>query len=471
MGQAKVICLEFNELSPVLMDKFIEQGRLPNFQKLRDQSFRYITDAEAVAPNLEPWIQWVTVHSGLSWQEHGILVLGDGHKKDFPRVWDLVAEQGHKVWICGSMNASFRRPITGFILPDPWSVGVVPYPDGEFDAYVNFVRTYVQEHTREKAPVTKSDQLRFLQFMTTHGMGQATIASILKQLMSERGGRNRWKRAVILDRLQWDIFAYYWNRHQPKYSTFFINSTAHFQHVYWRNMEPDLFASRPDAEEQAEYENAILYGYEKMDEIVGRCLALADADTTVVFATALSQQPCLKYEERGGKTFYRPVEPEAFLRFAGITNHREFAPVMSEEFRLYFASPAEAEEGVRKLRAVTYQGKPAFLAQAEGSDVIAGCCVMEEVPAHAALTNHAGEQAAFAQQLYHAKVVKSGMHHPDGIFWIGTPEGRRSAGRVAGAPERISLRRVAPTLLELMGMKPLDYMAEGLLTPEKLTAR
>ena len=34
---------------------------------------------------------------------------------------------------------------------------------------------------------------------------------------------------------------------------------------------------------------------------------LAGDDTTLVFLTALSQQPCLKYEDIGGKTMYRPA--------------------------------------------------------------------------------------------------------------------------------------------------------------------
>jgi len=75
-----MIVLEFNELSPALMETFIDQGYLPNFKRLRDESSVFTTDAEEVAPNLDPWIQWVTVHSGLSYDEHGIFHLGDGDK-------------------------------------------------------------------------------------------------------------------------------------------------------------------------------------------------------------------------------------------------------------------------------------------------------------------------------------------------------------------------------------------------------
>jgi hypothetical protein len=34
----KVILLEFNELTPSLMNKFIDDGRLPNFKKFQSES-------------------------------------------------------------------------------------------------------------------------------------------------------------------------------------------------------------------------------------------------------------------------------------------------------------------------------------------------------------------------------------------------------------------------------------------------
>ena len=63
--------------------------------------------------------------------------------------------------------------------------------------------------------------------------------------------------------------------------------------------------------------------------------------------------------------------------------------------------------------------------------------------------------------------MKSGMHHPDGMLWIARPEGRSEP---AAAPERVSLRRVAPTLLELMEMTPPVQMLEGLPVAKKLAA-
>jgi hypothetical protein len=135
--------------------------------------------------------------------------------------------------------------------------------------------------------------------MVSHGLSTPTIRAIVQQLIRERRGKSRWKRAVLLDKLQWDVFRHYYEKLRPALATYFLNSTAHLQHMYWRNMDPEAFRIQPTAAEQAEYGNAILYGYQEMDDILGRFLQLADERTTLVLCTALSQQPCLIHEDKG----------------------------------------------------------------------------------------------------------------------------------------------------------------------------
>jgi hypothetical protein len=458
MLDPSVILLEFNELSPALMTRFIDDGQLPNFQRLAEQSFTYVTDAEERAPNLEPWIQWVTVHTGLSYTEHGVFDLDDGHKLQAPRLWDLASAAGKRVWVCGSMNIGYRPPIRGMVLPDPWSSGVSPFPS-ELQAYYDFVQRHVQEYTRDDVPLTKSDYVRFLAFMATHGLSMMTIRAIARQLFAERSGRLRWRRATILDRLQWDVFRWYYVKTRPHLSTFFLNSTAHFQHTYWRNMDPEPFSVKPVAEEQREYDSAVLSGYQAMDHLVGECLRLADAATTIVFASALGQQPCLLYEAIGGKAFYKPREPERFLAFAGITQPHRYSPVMSEQFHVYFDSETDAREAVARLTALRVNGRPFMDARVAGVEVFAGCNVFETVD-HSATVDIPGTapSARFLDLFYKVDVKKSGMHHPDGLLWIRTPPGTHMA-----RSDKVPLRSVAPTILSLLNIpRPAAMTADPL---------
>jgi len=445
--QKPVILLEFNELCPSLIHRFMGQGKLPNFQRMYLESQVYLTDAEEKAPNLEPWIQWTTVHSGLSFREHGVFHLGDGANLNAKCIWDLLSDAGYKVWICGSMNIKYDPSTRGWLLPDPWTTGVQPNPP-ELDAYYRFVQRNVQEHSNEKVPLHARDYASFLSFMARNGLSMGTLNSIMKQLLSERGGKNRWKRAVILDKLQFDVFRAHYQRERPDFSTFFLNSTAHFQHVHWRNMEPGLFEVQPGAEEQAEYEDAILFGYQEMDRLVGKFLDLAGKEATLIFSTALSQQPCLIYEEKGGKILHRPRDFAKLLQFAGVTAPHRISPVMAEEFHVYFDNERDAEEGLRKLSALRVDNRGALTLERNGADVFGGCRIFTKIPEDATLSiPDTATAKPFFEVFYQIEGMKSGMHHPDGILWIRSPERKHAAHS-----EKVSLLSIAPTILDMFAV-------------------
>jgi len=450
-----VLMLEFNELSPTLIQQFMKQGHLPNFKRLHDESHVYVTDAQEQQDALEPWIQWVTVHTGLSYDEHGVFYLGDGPKCTKPRLWDILSQHGLKNWICGSMNLRYDKDFNGLVLPDPWTVGAQPFPLDEFGPYLHFVRVNVQEHTNESVPLSRADYVAFLRYMLAHGLSAGTIAYLVRQLATERiTGKFRWRRAILLDRLQWDVFRWFFKRERPDFSTFFLNSTAHFQHLHWRNMDPDAFQVKPSDAEQAEYEDAILYGYKQMDQIIGKALDLAGDTHTVIFASALGQQPCLKYEEQGGKVFYRPRDFAAFTSWAGLGMPHEIQPVMSEEFHLIFQGEADAVAAEQQLATVTVDGRPGMRVHRTGNEIMAGCGIFDRLEGDPVIGARGRASRPFSELFYLADGLKSGMHHPDGILWIRGAERRHHAHN-----GRIPLRDVAPTILGLFGVDAAEWMS------------
>jgi Type I phosphodiesterase / nucleotide pyrophosphatase len=452
-----VIVLEFNELVPALVDRFIGEGKLPHFERLRDESMVAVTDAEEEPPALEPWIQWVTVHTGLRFDEHKVFNLDEGAKLPAPRIWDLASQAGRPVWICGSMNVGVQsEDIDGLILPDPWSSAAKSLPSGLFDPYLNFIRAYVHEYTAERPPVGWAERMRFARFMLTNGLSLKTVSDTLRQLATERRTQNKWRRAVILDRLQWDVFRKFYRKKRPALATFFLNSTAHYQHYYWRDMEPHAFAVQSDEETQRKYADAILYGYQKMDEIIGEAFDLADAETSIVLCTALSQQPMLTHEETGGKQMFKPVNHAALLTFAGITEPYEYAPVMAQQFHLVFATEAGAKDAEHKIAALHLDGVSDFmLARRDGARLLSGCSAEAWPAADARVASGAtSETIAFNDLFYPLESVRSGMHHPEGILWIRTPD---RAHRIVD--RKVSLTEIAPTLLELADVRTAHQFA------------
>jgi len=442
-----VIVLEFNELSPVLMRRFIDAGHLPNFRRLHDEAEVWITDAGERPPFLEPWIQWITVHSGQPYAEHGVFNLDEGHRTSAPRIWDVLSAEGSESWICGSMNVSAAPGFRGWLLPDPWSTHVRPRPDALLP-YFDFVRRHVLEYTNAEVPVTNGDRVRFVAFMARHGLSASTAWSIVRQLAEERRDpQARWRRAVLLDRLQFDLFRWHWRCARPAFSTFFLNSTAHFQHFYWRNLEPERFAVRPGEDEQRAHADAVLFGYRQMDRLVGESLEMVDDDTTVVLCTALSQQPCLTYEEMGGKVIYRPRDFERLLAFAGVTAPHRVAPVMAEEFHVFLDGDVAAIEIERQLAVLRVGDRPALVIRRDGASLFCGCKIHGALGKDPTVSGPQGSVPFFGL-FYQVEGVKSGMHHPEGLLWIRTPERIHASQR-----EPLPLTEVFGKLLGLLGVR------------------
>lgn len=447
MAVRPLILLEFNELCPSLMDTFIQQGLLPNFARLRGEADTYVTDAGEDPPNLNPWIQWVTLHSGQTFAQHGVFHLGDAASRKVRMLWDDVSAAGHEAWICGSMNIAVQPGFRGSVLPDPWDAATAASPR-KLDNYMKLVRAYVSEHTSGKRPVTLGTISHFLWFMLRNGLSFGTVWRIARQLLDERSHDSSWKRASILDLLQFDVFRSVYRRNKPLLSTLFFNSTAHYQHAFWRNMRPDLFTIKPSAKEQESKANAVLFGYQSMDRLLGEVFKMASRDTVIAFATALSQQPCLSWENDGGKTFYKPHAMDKALQFSGIDPSTcRIEPVMSEQFHLRFADDAAAASAKALLDAVKLDtGVPVFGSRLEGHSVFMGCRIFGDLPSGVRVTAGTRE-CGFNDLFYQIEAIKSGMHHRDGMLWIRSPEvlGHAHEGKMP-------LTHVLPMLMDKMGL-------------------
>jgi hypothetical protein len=413
----RLILLELNELCPHLVDRFIDEGALPNFKRLRDASETFITHTNDEV--LEPWIQWVTVHTGVPFSEHGIKDLDEAEKVTHNTFWDGLAEEN--VLLMSPMNVKFRRRNQSVFMPDPWAASQAP--SVELEPFYNFVRAAVNSHARTDRLDFKV-AVRALRFLLAHGPRLNTLAAAFGQLFVERLGRRdaKWRRATILDRLLWDVFAHFWRGpRQPRVGIFFSNATAHYQHKYWSHYDPSLFSLKPNAAEVETYGNVIRFGYQAHDRLIGKALALAGADTAIALCTALSQQPMLDYEVRGGKQMFLVKDFAALQTALGMRAAARPEALMAEEAWLHFATEADGAEGYRKISsASTGDGRALFkLRGFDGKSFIIGCAVFaREVDAHTTIVNAAGASLPFHEYFLPMETVTTAKHHPDGLFWI-----------------------------------------------------
>ncbi len=444
----KLIFAEFNELCPPLLDRWMASGDLPNFRRLHDRSTVFTTQADVTdSANLEPWIQWYSLHTGLAFDQHGVFHLTEGAKARHEDLWHIAHDAGRRVGSFASMNTrAFDFGDGSFYAADPWCEDGNASPR-DLNVYNRFVSAQVREYSNPDQRLSLRDIAAFGWFMARHGLRAGTVGGIAAQLATERFRDKRlsWRRAALLDRLQFDVFRHFQRRARPDFSTFFINSTAHLQHSYWRQFDPAPFTAKPDADDRAVHGDAMFFGYRAMDALLGDFVALADeTGATLMFMTALSQQPYLQAETSGGKHFYRLRDVEAFFRafdlpFAAID------PTMTHQYMVGFATDAHRTAVRETLGAFCMDdGRALFDFNDRTSDgLYFSCNVFTPVGADATVVTPDGTTRAFADLLYKIDATKSGRHHPDGALWIAG-----GAHRTIAQP--VSILDVFPTALDMM---------------------
>lgn len=443
----RLLLLEFNELCPSLIERFMAEGALPNFKRLRERSRAFITHTNESV--LEPWIQWVTVHTGVPMDEHGIFDLDEAAKLQHEVFWDPV--KSDNVLLMCPMNVRFNRNDGSIFMPDPWAAS--QKPSREIEPFYRFVRSAVNTHARSSG-FEKKVALDAIRYLATHGMSLGTFFTLVRQLVEERIGSQdvKWRRATMLDKLCWDVFSYFWrSERRPRVGVFFSNATAHYQHKYWRHHDPDAFSLKPDPTELRNYSKAIRYGYQGLDDIVGKAMTIAGSDTAIVLCTAISQQPMLDYEARGGKAMFVPKDYNALLGVLGAPANARVEQIMAEESRLHFTSPADAERAQAILsEAKTSDGHTLFKMRGfDGLSFIIGCGVFtSEVTPETRIKTASGQPASFLQHFVAMPTTTSAKHHPDGVLWVAAPKGKPNV-----EAEHIPLTQVRTQFDEILALR------------------
>jgi len=402
--QPKLILLELNEINFEYIERYIERGRLPHFRRLiRDHGYTR-TVSEQRYEELEPWIQWVTAHTGLTLAEHGVFRLGDIVETDIPQIWErLEQEHGLTVGAVCPMNAANRLKSPAFFVPAPWTD--TP-PSGPY--LLRRLSEAIAHAVNENA--TSQLHLKSLVFLFMGWCAYANPAAWSHYIgLAASARRAPWRKALFLDSLLADVFIRQWRKTQPDFSSLFLNAGAHIQHHYmFSSACYDGPLRNPHWYISGDHD-PVLEIYEAYDQILARLLKLPEQPRLLI-ATGLHQDP---HDEL---TFYWRLRDHAnFMVRAGLP-FAEIKPRMSRDFLIICHDTDEALKVERALAgARTDKGEPVFSVDNRGTDLFVMLTYPKAIPDSLSVELNGRTFAEFRKNVAFV-AIKNGKHNGIGYF-------------------------------------------------------
>lgn len=338
MSKKKLVLIELNEINLDYVKEYIKVEKLPNLKKILNGNIRE-TSSEATYGELEPWIQWVSVHTGKSLAEHKVFRLGDIVNTNLNQIFEKVESDGFKVGCISPMNASNNLKNPSYFIPDPWTQ--TKSDDSFWSTKLSAVIQQVVNDNAQSKVAFKS-----LVYLALGLLRFARFKNYLKYLKFALAASPKpWAKAMFLDLFLHDVHWTLLKKNKPNFSTFFINAGAHIQHHYLFNAKvfkepnglknPDWYIS--------DKSDPLLELLKLYDEIIGEYL---QCGYDLIIATGLSQIPFTKEQY-----YWRIKNHAAFLNKLNVKFKSVF-PRMTRDFLIEFYSEEEASAAENILKDV-----------------------------------------------------------------------------------------------------------------------
>jgi hypothetical protein len=421
----RLLLIELNEVNFEYVRRYVAKGELPTFAGLLAAHGCHETTSETEYDHLEPWIQWVTAHTGQTFAEHGVFRLGDIVDHDIDQVWERLEREGKSVGAVSPMNAKNRTQRAAFFVPDPWTK--TPVSGARSLHLLNeALAQAVGDNASNK--IAAGSYLKLAAGLLAH-FRPSTIGTLARLFLQRRSAP--WSNALFLDRFLADVFICQWRRHRPEFASLFLNAAAHIQHHYMfssgvydgpnRNPEWYLAAGR----------DPLLDVYRLYDGIVRDMLRLPGSPR-VMLATGLHQDP---YPTE--LYYYRLKDHSGFLSRLGV-NFQSVNALMSRDFMVVCGSPGEADRCADTLRAVLApDGTPLFTVENRGRDLFVMLTYPKEI-ARGFVPVLQGRSLWDIHEDVVFVALKNGEHNGVGYFIdTGLPKAAGSGFRLADLPARI----------------------------------
>jgi hypothetical protein len=396
----RLLLIELNEFSVDLFNRGMLELYLPNIQRLLGMTAsETATDDQSEHHGLDPWVQWVCVHTGEPSSRHGVIHLGDTPAKlDCPQLWEVLSAQGLSSGIWGAMNATRGNASEcRFFLPDPWTFSEPAFPD-RLNDLLALPRYYSKNYLDFSGWRFLGNAVRLCRYAL--GSGALLRLLGLTPLMLRglaRNGVNNQLLFSFFDLFSASLFVAKREQASPQFSLIFLNSIAHIQHHRWnqgKRLNGDL-----------------RFALLAMDRVLGILFASRAEGEAVVVMNALSQR---NVSEEKPQYCYRQINPGNFLNAIGL-DHDRVEQLMTNDAHVFFRSQADRDRACTVLLQANVEGKALFQVEPDpnaGQKLFYQVVFWDELPVITLLQINDRSIRFFDHFGIHA--IRTGAHVPEG---------------------------------------------------------
>jgi hypothetical protein len=398
----KVFFLELNEFNLSLLQISAEKFSLKNLQKvLSFYSIETATSDTYESDFLEPWVQWVCVHTGTASAKHRIKHLGDVPDLAHKQLWEELSERGVTSGIWGAMNASKGSADKSlFFLPDPWTDTENAFPN-ELNVLLDPIRHLSKNYLHRSNYYLFKKLLGLIKLIFSNRLFFSFLKEIL--ILFYNIIRFRAKSFVFIsfyDYISTLLFLKYKKKKNPDFSILFLNSLAHLQHHHWKDLDP---SKNPP----------LKYGLKYIDRILGKIIKGLEKNEFFLIANAFSQK---NTNEDAPWILYRPKDQSEFLKAIGV-EHTKVEALMTHDAHIYFKDKEEAKRGKKILSSVKVLKSKLFLVEdykEEEKKLFYRICFTDILPNDAKFV--VGDKHYPFFKFFHPIVQRTGKHTQQGTL-------------------------------------------------------
>jgi hypothetical protein len=337
----KLFLLELNEFNLKFINSNIKKGKFIYIKKfLSFKYYKYRCDQREEINGLDPWTQWVNIHTGRRSSEHKLMQIGESKNLKFKQIWDYLSKKNILSGVWGVMNAkNYDSKNNKIFFPDPWNFTEEIRPV-TLKMFFNFPSYLLKNYLDLSFFISLKKFISFALYLIIFSSPFNLIKKsffIFSYLI--KNGLNKYCFYPILDWLNLLIFLEYKSKKNLDLSIFFTNFIATTQHRIWNNKT-----------NKAE----IYFTFLILDRILKEIFESLSTNEEILVISGLSQE---KINET--VFHYRQINPKIFFEKLGLKNFK-IEQNMSNDSMIFLNDNTKLNEYLNLLKSFKIKNKKLF---------------------------------------------------------------------------------------------------------------